>query len=190
MADDITTRRSTRRDTLRFAGATGAAMAVGAALAHQAAAQEATPATGGLSMTKQSVTIETATRLIEAAQQHAMGLGVAANIAVVDEGGMLKAFHRMDGNNNAASVDIAQMKAYSAAAFRTPTHQIAEAAADNPQRIASLTNLPRFTLLLGGYPIMDGEAVVGGIGVSGGSPDQDMEIAEAALTSIGQQIER
>jgi uncharacterized protein GlcG (DUF336 family) len=186
MADDITSRLSTRRDTLRLGSAIGAALAADAALRGGAVAQEATPTAGGLSMTKQTITLETATALLEAAQEHARGLGAAMNIAVVDESGMLKAFHRMDGNTSAASVDIAQMKAYSAAAFRTPTHQIAEGAADNPQRIASLTNLPRFTLLLGGYPVMDGDAVIGGIGVSGGSPEQDMEVAEAALAAIQQ----
>jgi uncharacterized protein GlcG (DUF336 family) len=186
MADDITTGRATRRDALRAGGAVGVAAAVGAVLGSSAAAQEATPAAGGLSMAKPTITLEAARTLVEAAQQHAMGLGVAVNIAVVDESGMLKAFHRMDGNINGASVEIAQRKAYSAAAFRTPTHQIAEGAADNPPRIASLTAIPNVTLLLGGYPVMEGEAVIGAIGVSGGSPEQDMEIAEAALAAIQQ----
>jgi len=185
-ADDITARRTNRRDTLKLGAAAGIGLAAGATLLGSATAQEATPTTGGLSMAKPSITLETATRLIEAAQQHAMGLGAAMNIAVVDEGGMLKAFHRMDGNNNAASLEISQRKAYSAAAFRTPTHQIAEAAAENPQRIASLTNLPGFTLLLGGYPVMEGDTVIGGIGVSGGAPEQDMEVAEAALAALSQ----
>jgi uncharacterized protein GlcG (DUF336 family) len=186
MANPVSTKRTTRRDTLRIGGAVGAAIAAGTALSSSAAAQGATPPAGGISMAKQTISLQAATTLIEAAHQKATDLGVAMNIAVVDESGMLKAFHRMDGNNNAASVDIAQMKAFSAASFRTPTHQVAEGAADNPQRIASLTNVPGFTLLLGGYPVMDGEAVIGGIGVSGGSPEQDMEVAEAALGALSQ----
>ena len=186
MADELGTGRVTRRKALRAGGAVGVAAAVSTVLAGSAPAQQATPTAGGLSTAKPTIALEAARALVEAAQQHALGLGVAVNIAVVDEGGLLKAFHRMDGNTNAASVEIAQRKAYSAAAFRTPTHQIAAGAADNPQRIASLTALPNFTLLLGGYPVMDGEAVVGGIGVSGGSPEQDMEIAEAALAAIQQ----
>ena len=186
MANPVSTKRTTRRDTLRIGGAVGVALAAGAALSSNAAAQSATPPAGGMSIARQTISLQAATMLVEAAQQKAMELGIAVNIAVVDESGMLKAFHRMDGNNNAASVDISQMKAFSAASFRTPTHQIAEGAADNPQRIASLTNVPGFTLLLGGYPVMDGDAVIGGIGVSGGSPEQDMEVAEAALAAIAQ----
>jgi uncharacterized protein GlcG (DUF336 family) len=186
MANPVSTKRTTRRDTIRIGGAVGVALAAGTALSGSAAAQSATPPAGGISMAKPTISLQAAAMLVEAAQQKAMELGVAMNIAVVDESGMLKAFHRMDGNNNAASVDIAQRKAFSAASFRTPTHEVAEAAADNPQRIASLTNIPGFTLLLGGYPVMDGDAVIGGIGVSGGSPDQDMEVAETALTVLSQ----
>ena len=108
---------------------------------------------------------------------------MAVAIAVVDEVGLLKAFHRMDGVNS-LPVDIAQMKAYSAASFRTPTDQLAANNLDNPARMASLPNVPRVTLLAGGYPIADGDAVVGGIGISGASPDQDMQIGEAALAAL------
>ena len=112
-------------------------------------------------------------------------LGIPMGIAIVDEGGLLKALHRMDGANSAVTIDLIQMKAYSAASFRTPTHQIAEGVQENPARAASLANTPRFTLLGGGYPILDGEVVIGGIGVGGGSAEQDMEVAEAALTAVG-----
>ncbi|MBA3450309.1 MAG: heme-binding protein, partial [Chloroflexia bacterium] len=136
------------------------------------------------SLTKQSVTLAAAQQMIEAAQAKAAELGVAVVIAVVDEGGLLKAFHRMDGVNSAVPVDIGQMKAYTAASFRTPTHQLAENNLENPARMASLPNVPRVTLLAGGYPIMAGDVVVGGIGISGASPDQDMEIGEAAIAAL------
>lgn len=177
----------TRRDALRLAAA-GATIAGAVALGHAApaGAQDATPAgaSGGTSVAKRTVSIAAALSLIEAAHAAAEGIGAPVTVAVVDEGGLLKAFGRMDGVNSAATVDIAQMKAYSAASFRAPTHELAERNRDNPPRLASLPNVPRFTLLAGGYPIRDGDAVVGGIGVSGGTPEQDMEIAEAALAAL------
>ncbi|MBA2597477.1 MAG: heme-binding protein [Chloroflexota bacterium] len=172
-----------RRDSLRIASAAGIAVAAGSAWRRSAAAQ--TPAaTGEVSLTKQSVTLAAAQRMIEAAQAKATELGVAVVIAVVDEGGMLKALHRMDGVISAVPLDIGPMKAYTAASFRTPTHQLAENNLENPARMASLPNVPRVTLLAGGYPIVDGDVVVGGIGISGAAPDQDMEIGEAAIAAL------
>jgi uncharacterized protein GlcG (DUF336 family) len=171
-----------RRETMRL-GAGGLALAAGAALAHTAAAQ--TPvAEGAVSHTKQTVTLAAAERMIAAAQAKAEELGVSVVIAVVDEGGLLKALHRMDGVVSPGPLDIGPMKAYTAAAFRTPTHQVAENNLENPARMASLPNVPRVTLLAGGFPIMDGDVVVGGIGISGATPDQDMEIGEAALAAL------
>jgi uncharacterized protein GlcG (DUF336 family) len=171
-----------RRETMRL-GAGGLALAASAALAHTAAAQ--TPvAEGAVSHTKQTVTLAAAERMIAAAQAKAEELGVSVVIAVVDEGGLLKALHRMDGVVSPGPLDIGPMKAYTAAAFRTPTHQVAENNLENPARMASLPNVPRVTLLAGGFPIMDGDVVVGGIGISGASPDQDMQIGEAALAAL------
>ena len=183
MANDITDRLSSRRDTLRIGGAVGLAVAGSVLAGSRAAAQDATPAAGGMSITKQTISLATANALIEAAEAKASELGVNMAIAVVDEGGLLKAFARMDGVSSTATVDLVQMKAYSAASFRTPTHLLAEGAKDDIARASSLTNIPGFTLAAGGYPIKDGDAVIGGIGVGGGSPEQDMQVAEAALAS-------
>lgn len=180
----LTARSHSRRTALRATGALGLALAGGAAT-RSVAAQDATPdAAGGLSTTKQTVSLATAMALIEAAQAKAQELGIAVAIAVVDEGGLLKALARMDGVNSAATVDIVQMKAYSAASFRTPTAGLAEGVAENGPRAASLANVPRFTLLAGGVPIQEGERVIGGLGIGGGSPDQDVEIAEAAVATL------
>ena len=171
-----------RRDTLRISAAAGLAVAAGAALHHSAAAQ--TPmAEGGVSRTKQTVTLAAAEQMIKAAQAKAEELGVSV-VIVVDEGGLLKALHRLDGVNSAVPLDIGPMKAYTAASFRTPTHQLAENNLENPARMASLPNVPRVTFLAGGVPITDGDVVVGGIGISGATPDQDMEIGEAALAAL------
>jgi uncharacterized protein GlcG (DUF336 family) len=149
-----------------------------------AAAQEATPTAEGISRTVQTITMDAAHRLIEAGQQKAMELGVPMAIAIVDSIGLLKAFHRMDGLDRAATVNLVQDKAYTAASFRTPTHMLGENSNENPAFQNSLVNIPNFTLIPGGFPIKDGDVVVGGIGVGGGSPDQDREVAEAALSSL------
>jgi uncharacterized protein GlcG (DUF336 family) len=185
MASEDTTRRASRRDALRFGGAAGVALAAGAAIRNNALAQDATPAAGGASVTIQAVSIDTAMALIEAARAKASEIGVPMAIAIVDPLGVLKAFARMDGVNSAATVEIVQKKAYTAASFRNPTHGIAEGVADNVPRAVSLVTLESFILLPGGYPIPDGDAVVGGIGVGGGAPEQDMEVAEAALAALG-----
>jgi len=180
MADQLIT----RRDTFRAGGAAGVALAAGAVLSHRASAQDATPAASGNTESFQSITLDAATRLIEAAQAKAMEIGVPMAVAIVDSVGNLKAFARMDGLNRLVTVGLVQDKAYTAASFRTPTHQLAENAAANPAFLASLTAIPNFTLIGGGYPIADGEVVIGGIGAGGGSPEQDMEVAEAALAAL------
>lgn len=171
-----------RRDTLRL-GAAGLAAAAGAGFAAVAAAQ--TPFAGDtVSWMKQSVSLAAIERMMTAAQAKASELGAPVAIAVVDEGGQLKAFHRMDGVASAVPIDISQMKAYTAASFRTPTHLLAESNLENPARMASLPNVPRVTLLAGGYPITEGEVVIGDIGVSGSTPANDMLIAEAGLAGL------
>lgn len=172
-----------RRDTLRLGAAAGFAAATSAGLASVATAQ--TPvAEDTVSWTKQSVSLAATERMMAAAQAKATELGAPVAIAVVDEGGQLKAFHRMDGVASAVPIDLSQMKAYTAASFRTPTHMLAESNLDNPARMASIPNVPRATLLAGGYPISEGEVVIGGIGVGGSSPENDMAIAEAGLAAL------
>jgi uncharacterized protein GlcG (DUF336 family) len=183
--DGFSTRRTNRRDTLRIGGAAGMALVAGAALRNSATAQGATPAPGGLSTSVPVISLDTARRLVEEAERKSAEIGVPMAIAVVDSIGLLKAFHRMDGLDRMVSVGLVQDKAYTAASFRTPTHMLAENAAGNAAFLSSLVNIPNFTLIGGGYPIMDGDVVVGGIGVGGGSPEQDMEVAEAALAILG-----
>lgn len=177
-----------RRSALRLGGVAGAALTTGVLGTSRLALAQTPAATGGMSVQKQTISLAAAEALLTEAQAKAEELGYVMAFAVVDEGGLLKALHRMDGVSSAATIDLVQMKAYSAASFRTPTHQIAEGVQENPARAASLANTPRFTLLGGGYPIRDGDVVIGGIGVGGGSPEQDMEVAEAALTAVGAPI--
>jgi uncharacterized protein GlcG (DUF336 family) len=134
---------------------------------------------------KRSVSADLARRMITAAEEKARELGVAMNIAVVDESGVLKAFTRMDGAA-LLSVQIAQDKAYTAVGFGMPTHGWFDFIKDDPPLAAGApTGIDRLVIFGGGYPITIDGTVVGAIGVSGGHYSQDQEVAEAGLALIG-----
>ncbi|MCC6174009.1 MAG: heme-binding protein [Chloroflexi bacterium] len=168
----------------RAFGRVAAGLAAGAMLAHGAAPASTAHAQTSISTTRDTITLDAAQVLIAAAIAKAQELGVPMAIAIVDESGVLKAFARMEGTS-LASVDLVQAKAFTSAAFRAPTHVLAERNQNDPTRLASLPNFPRVTLLGGGYPIQSGTSIVGGIGVGGGSAQQDMAVAEAALAALG-----
>ena len=99
-------------------------------------------------------------------------------VLVVDVCGDEKASRRMDGNGP-ASVTLVPIKARTAVSFRAATADLAARTTD-PGRIASLTTAG-FSLLGGGRPIMENGAVIGAVAVGGGTPEQDDEVAAAAL---------
>jgi uncharacterized protein GlcG (DUF336 family) len=133
---------------------------------------------------KQSVSGDLARRMITAAEDKARAMGVAMNIAVVDESGVLKAFSRMDGAA-LLSVQIAQDKAYTAVGFGMPTHGWFDFIKDDPPLAAgAASGIDRLVIFGGGYPITVDGAVVGAIGVSGGHYSQDQEVAEAGLAVL------
>ncbi len=169
-----------RRGLMHAGIATATVLAIGAIGERaQVVAADAPP----ISTMHETVTYAAAQALIVAAMAKAQEIGVPMSVAIVDESGVLKAFARMDGNS-LVSVELVQAKAFTAAAFRAPTHILADRNKDDPTRLASLTNTPHLTLLGGGYPIAHGNVVVGGIGAGGGSPEQDRMVAEAALAAL------
>jgi uncharacterized protein GlcG (DUF336 family) len=111
-------------------------------------------------------------------------LGARVNVAVVDRSGRLTAFLR---HPDAAfhSSDIAVDKAYTAVSFGVPTHQWPEVMSSMSEAVQKGMLLrDRFIAFGGGLPIsLDGE-LIGGVGVSGGSEEQDQACAEAALAAI------
>ncbi len=134
---------------------------------------------------KASISVELAHRMIAAAEEKARELGVPMNIAIVDESGVLKAFSRMDGAA-LLSVQIAQDKAYTAVGFGMPTHGWYDFIKDDPPLATGApTGIDRLVVFGGGYPIRSGDAVIGGIGVSGGHYTQDQQVAEAGLAVLG-----
>jgi len=135
-------------------------------------------------ISKASIASSTAESLIRAAQAKAREIGVPMVIAIVDESGVLKAFSRMDGAA-LLSVDLAKDKAYTAVSFGIPTHAWFDFVKDDPPLLHGIIKTNRLIVFGGGYPIKVGDAVIGGIGVSGGHYHQDMQVAEAALASLG-----
>ncbi|MEQ4719210.1 heme-binding protein [Nonomuraea sp. B19D2] len=125
--------------------------------------------------------LELALRMTEAAVRQAIREGVAISVAVVDEGGHLVSFQRMEGAGIAGPV-LAQGKAYTSVALRGSTAELAARTAPG----GDLQGLPRegFVCVAGGVPLWadygEGWRVVGGIGVSGGTVTQDVVCAEAA----------
>jgi uncharacterized protein GlcG (DUF336 family) len=134
--------------------------------------------------TREGVTLETARRVIESARRAAEAIDVAMNIAVVDEGNNLVAFERMDGAW-LGSIDIAQGKAYTARAFNMSTKDLAPLCQPGKSLFGiHVSNDGRLIIFAGGIPLERRGDVVGAIGVSGGSVDQDQEVAEAGAEAF------
>ncbi|MBB6672399.1 GlcG/HbpS family heme-binding protein [Cohnella nanjingensis] len=128
--------------------------------------------------------LETAKRLIAVAEQKARQMGLSSDIAIVDAGANLIAFHRMDGAR-IAGIDISQNKAWTSVAMQMPTANLAQSALPNgPSFGINTTNHGRLVILGGGIPLVREGRIVGGIGVSGGTSAQDIEVANAAVQAF------
>lgn len=123
--------------------------------------------------------------VLEAAKKKATAMGLKCNIAVVDDGGHLLAFARMDGARP-ASAATALTKAVSAATFRQETGPLP--AKGEPDVLLSLSiqtaSGGKITTLKGGVPIVIDGQVVGAVGVGGGTGEQDAEVAKAGLQAL------
>lgn len=126
----------------------------------------------------------TAGRICRAAADHAVGMGVKINVAVVDPGGNLMAFQRVNGAF-LHSIDIAQDKAYCAVGFGFPTGQWKGIFEEAPQLKDGLMLRPRLVILAGGVPIVEDGHIIGGVGVSGASEEEDTACARAGLRAVG-----
>jgi uncharacterized protein GlcG (DUF336 family) len=144
--------------------------------------QSKTPTSSAV-IRKHSISSELAQKMVDEAVAKARELGVAENVTILDDGGNLKAFCRMDGAP-LLSIEIAQNKAYTAL-FGISTQELFNFIQGDPSLLAGMTTLPRMAAWGGGFPIkVDGE-VVGAIGLSGAPTVQnDVDCAMAALTLV------
>jgi len=135
-------------------------------------------------ITAPKMTLADARLVLEGAEAKAREIGVDMDIAVVDDGGHLLAFIRMD-RARITSVDVAINKAFTAACARRGTHEYARIAGPTgPAFGMHTTNHGRFTIVGGGLPIFVNGVIAGGVGCSSGSPEQDQEVAQAGIDRL------
>ncbi|MFC4598070.1 GlcG/HbpS family heme-binding protein [Cohnella hongkongensis] len=132
------------------------------------------------------ITLDMAIHIITAAEQRAWQLGIPVNISIVDECGDLIAFHRMD-EARLAGIDIAQNKAWTSVTMQMPTADLARLALPGGDAYGvNTTNQGKVVILGGGIPLMCNKRIIGGVGVSGGSGAQDLEVAQVAVRTFDQ----
>ena len=130
------------------------------------------------------MTLADARRVIAAAEKKAQEIGQPMNIAVVDEGGNLVSHVRMD-NAWLGSIDISINKAFTSRAFDITTRDLAQHSQSGGQFFGiHVSNHGRIMIFAGGIPLKQNGKVVGAIGVSGGSGDQDHSVAEAGAAAF------
>jgi uncharacterized protein GlcG (DUF336 family) len=137
-------------------------------------------------MTKrnESLTLADARKMIDTGEKKAKELGIPYNLAVVDAGGNLIAHVRMDGAW-LGSIDIAISKAWTARAFDMSTDELSRAS-QSGQSLFGIhsTNHAKVVIFGGGQPVIVGGAVVGAVGASGGSVENDIKVVSAAVAAF------
>ena len=132
-------------------------------------------------ITVRRLSIDDARVLIEGAEEKSREIGIPMCSAVTDEAGNLLAFTRMDGAK-ISSIDIAISKAFTGAAAKKGTHEYNQLAVPGkPTFGIHVTNRGRFSIIGGGLPIIINDEVVGGIGISGGTAEDDLVVAQGAV---------
>jgi uncharacterized protein GlcG (DUF336 family) len=136
---------------------------------------------------KLSISFELAQKMVNAAVAKARELGVTENVAILDDGGNLKAFSRMDGAP-LPTIEMAQNKAYTAL-LGVSTQDFFNFIQGDPSLLAGIPTLSRVAAWGGGFPIkVDGE-IVGAIGLSGAPTVQnDVDCAKAALALVSDAV--
>lgn len=142
------------------------------------------PSGPALLQSQRNLTLAGAKVVLAAAQERAEQIGVDMDIAVVDRSGLLLAFYRMDGAK-LTSIDVAISKAFTAASTRMPTSAYREVAGPKGKAFGIfVSNQGRFMIFGGGVPILfDGE-ILGAVGCSSGTPEQDEEVAQAGIDAL------
>ncbi len=131
------------------------------------------------------LTLEQARRVLDSAIAKAEELGSPSSIAVVDAGRELVAFARQDGAL-LASTEISQNKAYTARSLNMATKDVGPLTQPGQPLFGLETTHQRPLVSFGGgRPLAAGDEIVGAIGVAGGTPDQDDEVASAGAAALG-----
>ncbi len=122
--------------------------------------------------------------MLKAARARAVEIGVPMCIAITDESGQLVAFERMDGGK-VTSITIAIDKSFTASAAKKATHEYGTASQPGSPAYGIASAIGgRLMVVGGGLPVLVKGAVVGGIGVSSGTPAQDQDVAQAGIDAF------
>lgn len=127
------------------------------------------------------LTDELCDALCAAAREKSEELGIDISFAVSDGNGLPRAFRRY-GDALVLSITLVPGKAYTAAVTQCRTKDVAACAKEGGPLMAIQTNDPKITLVAGGYPLFADEKIAGGIGVGGGTEEQDCAIAEYVVS--------
>ena len=131
-----------------------------------------------------TLTLADATRITEAARTHAADLGTPVTITVVDGGGNVRTQTRMDGARF-GTLNVSANKAFTAAAFGAPTKVLTDLVQPGAPLFGFADAMGgRFVSFAGGVPLVRDEEVIGAIGISGGSVDQDQAIADTGAAAL------
>lgn len=127
------------------------------------------------------LTNELCDRLCAVALEKSKEVGIDISFAIYDENGLPRVFRRY-GEALVLSITLVPGKAYTAAVTQCKTKDVAAAAAEGQALMAIESNDSRITLVAGGYPLFIDGKIVGGIGVGGGTEEQDCAIAEYVVS--------
>ena len=131
-----------------------------------------------------TINLSEARNIIAAAERHAKEIAQPMNIAVVDEGGNLVSHVRMDGAW-IGSIDISIKKAFTSRAFDITTKALGDNAQPGQQFYGiNASNDGKIMIFAGGIPLTKEGAVIGAIGVSGGTGEQDHAVAQAGADAL------
>jgi uncharacterized protein GlcG (DUF336 family) len=134
-----------------------------------------------------TLTLSDARRIIQAGEKKAAELKIPYNIAVVDSGGALISHVRMDGAW-LGSIDISINKAFTARAFDMSTDDLSKASQSGESLFGiNTTNDDKIVIFGGGMPVKVDGAVIGAVGASGGSVENDIKVVQAAVAAFGKE---
>jgi uncharacterized protein GlcG (DUF336 family) len=134
-------------------------------------------------LTYKTLSLEEAELMLDAAQKKAAELGVPEVLCVADSAGYPIALRRLNGGK-VTSVQIALNKAFTAAGHRKPTHHYKNALPGEEAFGIFTQHEGRFTVFVGGFPVVVDGQVVGSIAASGGNGEQDIACCEAGIAAL------
>ncbi|GGL66255.1 hypothetical protein GCM10010129_07110 [Streptomyces fumigatiscleroticus] len=139
-----------------------------------------------------TIGLDAAEEIIAAAHRRARAIGKAVSVAVVDAGGFVVAIRRPDGARP-LTPDIARAKAYTAAVMQRPGRMLKKWQESQPVFFSQLSQLPGAALPImaadGSVTIKKDGEIIGGLGIAGGTADEDQAIADEVLASLGYELE-